>query len=49
MWELRPYEFLLVCDTDRTKPDDNVINNNYVIDVRTGVARESKFNFKEQQ
>lgn len=49
MWEIRPYEYLLVCDTDRTKPEDKPINNNYVVDVRTGNFREAKFDFGKHQ
>lgn len=49
MWEIRPFEYLLVCDTDRSKPEEGPINNNYVVDVRTGNVRESKFTFGQHQ
>ena len=49
MWEIRPNEYMLVCDTDRTKPEDAPINNNYVIDVKSGACREAKFNFGDRQ
>jgi len=47
MWEIRPHEYMLVCDTD--KLGDAPINNNYVLDVRNGECREAKFNFGERQ
>ena len=42
MWEMRPDEFMLVCTSNR--PDsEGPPNNNYVLNVKTGEVRESKF------
>ena len=49
MWKIRPSEFMLVCISNRTDTVDGPPNNNYVVDVKTGNIRESKFTLGKLQ
>ena len=39
MWEIRPYEFMLVCISNRPENEDDPPNNNYVLNVNTHEIR----------
>lgn len=53
MWELTRDRFLLVCISNKNEQHQNkdlgVIQNNYVLDVKTNIIREAKFSFGEHQ
>ena len=53
MWETTRDCFMLVCIINKNEEHKNkelgVIQNNYIMDVKTGVIREAKFSFGEYQ
>jgi hypothetical protein len=50
LWETKPGQFMLVANSNKEangKNPDGIINNNYVVDVKAGTMRETKFWFKD--
>lgn len=50
LWETKPGQFMLVANSNKEangKNADGIINNNYIVDVKAGTMRETKFWFKD--
>jgi Tfp pilus tip-associated adhesin PilY1 len=48
LWEKEPHVYLLVCNSNKeSKNEEKNTNNNYILDVRKEIIRETKFNFGE--
>ena len=45
MWEMRPDEFCFVTHSSRTRPEGEIINNNYIVNVGDRSIREANFLF----
>lgn len=46
MWETEPDIYMLVCNSNRPDNDpENAVNNNYILDARKELIRETKFTF----
>ena len=45
MWETEPDVYMLVCNSNRPDDEDNLVNNNYILDVKKEIIRETKFTF----
>lgn len=47
LWETAPHVYLLVCNTNRNA-NEAPPNNNYILDARKEIIRETKFSFPDK-
>ena len=50
LWETTPGKFMLVTNSNKEKyhcNDEGIVNNNYIVDAKSGTMRETKFWFKD--